>query len=36
MPHHMEPSLGDRLHRLLRRVESDGALDPVADRVVGR
>ncbi len=33
MPHQTEPSLGDRLHRLLRRVESDGALDPVADRV---
>ncbi len=35
MPHQAEQSLGDRLHRLLRRVEIDGALDPVADRVAG-
>ena len=35
MAHHTEPSLGDRLLALLGRVESAGALDPLADRVAG-
>ncbi len=39
MPQELAPSPGNRLHRLMRRVEANAALDPVADRLapaVGR